>query len=64
MQRRRAIRGKLEKMLWLTPALIFGIGILPNIAGSLWWDAFGVLLFVAIVIICGVGLYQGDNIIE
>ncbi|MEC0268062.1 hypothetical protein [Paenibacillus anseongense] len=61
MQRRKAIRGILVKMLWFCPVLIIAIGSLPDVAGSMWWDAFGVLLFVAILIICGTGLQQKEE---
>ncbi|MZQ84166.1 hypothetical protein GQF01_18785 [Paenibacillus sp. 5J-6] len=61
MQRRKAIRGKLEKMLWFCPVLILAIGSLPNVTGSMWWDAFGVVLFVSIIIICGTGFIKDEE---
>ncbi|NOV02054.1 hypothetical protein [Paenibacillus planticolens] len=64
MQRLKALRGILEKMLWFAPALILGIGTLPNVAGSLWWDVFGVLLFLTVLFICGIGLQQKEDLIE
>jgi hypothetical protein len=61
LQRRKAIRVKFEKMLWFCPVLIIAIGSLPNVTESMWWDAFGVLLFVTIIIICGTGLQKEEE---
>ncbi|WP_090822796.1 hypothetical protein [Paenibacillus sp. yr247] len=55
MHRLKAIKFNVENVMWLTPALILGIGFLPNVADSDWWKALGTVLFLTIISLCGWG---------
>ncbi|WP_310190506.1 hypothetical protein [Bacillus sp. 3255] len=47
-------------MMWFAPVIIIGIGVIPNVAGSIWWDVIGGLLFLSVLIICGIGWHRDD----
>jgi hypothetical protein len=44
--------------VWLIPVLILGTGAFPDILDSGWWNAFGIILFLIIIFVCGWDWFQ------
>ncbi|MFD0681203.1 MULTISPECIES: hypothetical protein [unclassified Paenibacillus] len=47
------MKEKKPLIFWFIPLLILGLGALPSVRESFWWEALGALLFVIFIVIYG-----------